>query len=196
MADSLVRYYGGIAVDVQEIVIPPEDIQKRVADLGRQISRDYLGRNPVLVGVLKGVLFFMADLIRHLSIPAEMDFISVQSYTPETRQQGFVRIAKDLDTPVTGRHVIFVEDLIDTGATMSYLLDNLRARRPASIETCVLFDKPHNRLTEIPIRYKGFDLPDKFVVGYGLDYREKYRNLPFIGLLKPGVISGVPEHRP
>jgi hypoxanthine phosphoribosyltransferase len=129
----------------------------------------------------------MADLIRAITVPIEVDFMAVASYSSSTREQGFVRLQKDLDEPIDGRHVLFVEDVIDTGLTLNYLLRNLNARGPASLKVCTLFEKPQRRLINIPVRYKGFDLPDKFVVGYGLDYRELYRNLPFVGMLKPEV---------
>lgn len=174
-----------LAADIQEILLPEEMIQKRVREIGRAISLDYAGKNPLLVGVLKGVLFFMADLLRQMIIPVEVDFIAISSYSAESRKQGMVRLVKDLDIPLAGRHVLFVEDVVDTGLTLNYILNNLRVRHPASLEVCVLFDKPHSRIIQIPIKYKGFDLPDRFVVGYGLDHREKYRNLPFVGLLKP-----------
>jgi hypoxanthine phosphoribosyltransferase len=176
--------YPEMAQDVKEVLISSAAIQQRVAELGRAITQDYAGKNPLLVGVLKGVLFFMADLLRAVTIPVAVDFIAISSYSQETRNQGIVHLAKDLETPLAGRHVLFVEDVIDTGLTLNYLLRNLQARQPASLEVCVLFDKPECRLINIPVKYKGFDLPDRFVVGYGLDYREKYRNLPFVGLLK------------
>lgn len=172
--------------DIKEIIISEEEIQQKVFELGLQISQDYRGKNPILVGVLKGVLFFMADLLRTITIPMEVDFLAVSSYDPLARQQGVVRLLKDLDMSIEGRDVLFVEDVIDTGLTLNYLLRNLKARQPASIEVCVLFNKSSNRLINIPLKYRGFDLPDKFVVGYGLDYREQYRNLPYIGLLKAG----------
>jgi hypoxanthine phosphoribosyltransferase len=181
--------YGEQAEGVREILISEEELQRRVHEIAGEISRDYAGRNPLLVGVLKGVLFFMADLLQAIAIPAEIDFIAVSSYSPESRQQGVVRLVKDLEIPIDGRHVLFVEDVIDTGLTLNYILRNLRLRRPASLEVCVLFNKPDHRLIDIPLKYKGFDLPDRFVVGYGLDYRERYRNLPFIGLLKPEVLK-------
>jgi hypoxanthine phosphoribosyltransferase len=174
--------------DLKEILITTEELQERVLELGRAISRDYAGLNPLLVGVLKGVLFFMADLLRAITVPVEMDFIAVSSYSPESRAQGLVRLVKDLEVSLAGRHVLFVEDVIDTGLTLNYILRNLRSRQPASLEVCVLFDKPERRLIDIPLKYKGFDLPDRFVVGYGLDYRERYRNLPFVGLLKAEVL--------
>lgn len=177
-------HYPELGTDIQEILLSSAQIQQRVQDLGRQISIDYDNRNPLLVGVLKGVLFFMADLLREITIPMEVDFMAISSYSTEARDQGFVRMVKDLDIAVTGRHVIFVEDVIDTGLTLNYLLRNLRAQQPASLEVCVLFNKPERRLIDVPVRYLGFDLPDKFVVGYGLDHHERYRNLPFVGLLK------------
>jgi hypoxanthine phosphoribosyltransferase len=181
--------YGEQAEGVREILISEEELQRRVRNIAGEISRDYAGLNPLLVGVLKGVLFFMADLLQAITIPAEIDFIAVSNYSPETRQQGVVRLVKDLEIPIEGRHVLFVEDVIDTGLTLNYILRNLRIRQPASLDVCVLFNKPVHRLIDIPLKYKGFDLPDRFVVGYGLDYRERYRNLPFIGLLKPEVFK-------
>ena len=188
--DKLSTGYGELSADIKEVLIPAQAIQARVQEIGQAISEDYAGRNPLLVGVLKGVVFFMADLLRAITIPVEMDLISVSSYAPETERQGFVRLVKDLEIPLAGRHVLFVEDVIDTGLTLNYLLRNLRTREPASLDVCVLFNKPAHRLIEIPLKYKGFDLPDRFVAGYGLDYREKYRNLPFVGLLKPQVFQG------
>lgn len=178
-----------MAKDVGEILLSAAQIEQRVWEIGRAVSQDYSGLNPVLVGVLKGVLFFMADLLRAITIPVEVDFMAVSSYSPQTRNQGLVRLEKDLEIPLDGRHVLFVEDVIDTGLTLNYLLRNLHARQPASVELCILFDKPGQRLIDIPIKYKGFDLPDRFVVGYGLDYRERYRNLPFLGLLKAQVLK-------
>lgn len=183
------EYYPELGDDIQEILLSSEQIQQRVQELGQKISIDYAGRNPLLVGVLKGVLFFMADLLREVSIPVEVDFMAITSYSAEARDQGFVRMVKDLEIPITGRHVIFVEDVIDTGLTLNFLLRNLRSQKPASLEVCVLFNKPERRLIDIPVRYLGFDLPDKFVVGYGLDHQERYRNLPFVGLLKPYVFQ-------
>ncbi len=178
-----------MADDVSEVLLSAAQIEQRVLELGQAISQDYAGLNPVLVGVLKGVLFFMADLLRAITIPVEVDFMAVSSYSPQSRDQGLVRLEKDLEIPLDGRHVLFIEDVIDTGLTLRYLLRNLRTRQPASMEVCVLFDKPHQRLINIPIKYKGFELPDRFVVGYGLDYRERYRNLPFLGLLKAQVLK-------
>ncbi len=173
--------YGELAAGVREVLISTDEIEARVAELGRAISTDYAGRTPLLVGVLKGVLLFMADLLRAISIPVEVDFIDIASYTPESRDRGFVQFVKDLDLSVSGRHLIFVEDVVDTGLTLNYLLRNMRARNPASLEVCALFLRERRRLIDLPIKYKGFDLPDKFVVGYGLDHRELYRNLPCVG---------------
>lgn len=174
--------------DIQQVFASQAALQKRVRELGQQISRDYQGKNPVLVGALKGVICFMADLMRVVTIPMEVDFIAISSYSAEARDQGLVRVVKDLDRPITGRHVIFVEDVIDTGLTLNYLMNNLKARQPASMEVCVLFNKQERRLIDVPLRYKGFNLPDYFVVGYGLDHHEKYRNLPYVGILKKNVL--------
>ncbi|MGC9467020.1 MAG: hypoxanthine phosphoribosyltransferase [Anaerolineae bacterium] len=181
--------YGELAEGIQEVLISAEEIRKRTLELASAISGDYVDRDPLLVGVLKGVVPFMADLLRAITIPVEMDFMAVASYTAEARNRGMVRLEKDLSLPITGRHVLFVEDIIDTGLTLNYLLRTLRAREPASLEVCVLFNKPQRRLIDIPLKYKGFDLPDRLVVGCGLDFRERYRNLPFIGLLKPEVFQ-------
>lgn len=189
MNEDKLAAYGELAEGVREILITEEEIQKRVSEIGKQISQDYAGRDPLLVGVLKGVLFFMADLLRAITIAVEVDFIAVSSYSPESRERGVVRLVKDLEIPIQGRHVLFIEDVIDTGLTLNYILHNLQARQPASLKVCALFDKREHRLIDIPLRYKGFDLPDRFVVGYGLDHREKYRNLPFIGLLEPEVFQ-------
>lgn len=179
-----------LARDIQQVFLSQAALQKRVSELGQQITADYQGKNPILVGALKGVMCFMADLTRSITIPMEVDFIAVSSYSSEARDQGLVRVVKDLDRPITGRHVIFVEDVIDTGLTLNYLMNNLRARQPASLEVCVLFNKQERRLIDVPLKYKGFNLPDYFVVGYGLDFAEKYRNLPYVGILKPEVLFG------
>lgn len=177
-----------LAADIQQVFVSSEDLQKRVRELGQQISTDYQGKNPVLVGALRGVIFFMADLLRAITIPVEVDFIAISSYSSDARDQGVVRVTKDMDLPVTGRNVIFVEDVVDTGLTLNYLVNSLRARQPASLEVCILFNKVTRRLIDLPVRYKGFDLPDYFVVGYGLDFHERYRNLPYVGILKPEVL--------
>ena len=189
MKDELPGDHPELTDGIRQVLYTQEQIRARIAELGRAISQDYAGRNPLMIGVLKGVVFFMADLLRELTIPAEVDFIAVSSYSPEARDQGLVRLVKDLEISIRDRHVLFIEDVIDTGLTLNYLLQNLRARQPASLEVCVLFDKSSSRLLEIPLKYKGFDLPPYFVVGYGLDFREKYRNLPFIGLLSPDVFQ-------
>ena len=180
--------FENLSADVQEIYLSSDEIRDCVAGLGIRISQDYAGKTPILVGALKGVLCFMADLIRAIQIPLEVDFIAVSSYSSEARDKGVVRVIKDLDLPINDRHVIFVEDVVDTGLTLNYLMRSLRTRNPASLEVCTLFNKSTRRLIEIPLRYKGFDIPDYFVVGYGLDYAEKYRNLPFVGILKPSVL--------
>jgi len=177
-----------LAADIQQVFVSSEDLQKRVRELGQQISIDYQGKNPVLVGALRGVIFFMADLLRAITIPVEVDFIAISSYSSDARDRGVVRVTKDMDLPVTGRNVIFVEDVVDTGLTLNYLVNSLRARQPASLEVCILFNKVTRRLIDLPVRYKGFDLPDYFVVGYGLDSHERYRNLPYVGILKPEVL--------
>jgi hypoxanthine phosphoribosyltransferase len=180
--------YGELGEDVREVLITAETLHNKVQEMGAAISNDYAGKNPLLVGVLKGVIVFMADLMRAITIPVEVDFLGVSSYSSEARNRGLVRLEKDLDTTISGRHVLFVEDVVDTGLTLNYLLRTLQARQPASLEVCTLFNKVQTRLMDIPLKYKGFDLPNRFVVGYGLDYRERYRNLPFVGLLKPQAL--------
>lgn len=177
-----------LANGIGEILVSADQIQQRVTKLGQAISRDYASKSPLLVGVLKGVLVFMADLLRSITIPVEVDFIAVSTYSLEARDQGYVRLIKDLETPLNGRHVLFIEDVVDTGLTLNYLLNNLRTRSPASLEVCALFNKSRHRLIDLPIKYTGFDLPDRFVIGYGLDYREQFRNLPFVALLSPEVM--------
>lgn len=179
--------YGELTADIDRILLSAGEIEQRVKQLGARISQDYAGRNPLLVGVLKGVVPFIADLLRVITIPVEIDFMAVSSYTPEARDRGVVRLIKDLEIPLADRHVLFVEDVIDTGMTLNYLLRTLRAREPASLEVCVLFNKTKRRLIDLPLKYIGFGLPDKLVVGWGLDYRERYRNLPYVGLLKAEV---------
>lgn len=173
--------------DIAEVFISEEQIQQRVRELGAMISRDYAGQPPVLVGVLRGVVIFMADLLRAINIPVAVDFMAISRYGPTPETGGVVRLIKDLEESIEGRHVLFVEDIVDTGLTLNYLLRNLRGRGPASLEVCVLFDRPHHRLIDIDIAYKGFEIGDEFIVGYGLDYKEKYRNLPYVGILKPEI---------
>ena len=178
--------------DVEEILLDTETVARRVAELGAELSADYAGRDPVLVSVLKGALVFLAYLMRTMDLPASIDLMEVSSYGAATESSGQVRILKDLSKPIEGRDVIVVEDIIDTGLTLNYLLGYLADRQPASIRICCLLDKPARRLAEIPIDYVGFTIPDRFVVGYGLDYDERYRNLPYIGVLKPSVYGGTP----
>jgi len=175
--------------DIARVLISAGELQVRIAELGAQVSADYAGQDPLLVGVLRGVFVFMADLVRAISIPISVDFIGITRYGPSTRTQGVVRFTKDLEISIEGRHVLFIEDVIDTGLSLRYILRNLKAREPASLRVCVLFDKPRTRLFEPEIAYTGFVLPDEYVVGYGLDYDERYRNLPFVGLLKKEIIT-------
>ena len=169
---------------VGETLVTEEALQARVRELAAQVSADYQGREMLVIGVLKGAVFFIADLLRHLTVPCELDFMAVSSYGSSTHSSGVVRILKDLDIPIAGRHVLVVEDVIDSGLTLSYLLKNLASRQPASLEICTLLTKPGHKRLNIPIRYIGFDLPDAFVIGYGLDYSERWRNLPYIAVLE------------
>jgi hypoxanthine phosphoribosyltransferase len=178
--------------DVEEILLDATTITDRVAELGAQISADFADRDPVLVSVLKGSIIFLADLMRAMELPTSIDLMEVSSYGAGTESSGQVRIIKDLSNPIQGRHVIVVEDIIDTGLTLNYLLRYLADKRPASISIVCLLDKPARRLAEIPIDYVGFTIPDRFVIGYGLDYDERYRNLPYVGVLKPSVYGGAP----
>ncbi len=173
---------------ISRVLLSEAEIQQRVAELGDQISVDYADRNPLMVGVLRGVVFFMSDLLRSISVPVRMDFMAISHYDPASPNAGSVRLVKDLEQNVSGQHLIFVEDVIDTGLTLSYLLRTLRARGPASLEVCALFNKPEHRIANIPVKYRGFDLPDRFVVGYGLDYHEAYRHLRFVGELRPEIL--------
>ena len=173
--------------DFMDVLIPHAQIQARVAELGAQISADYSGKDLTVIGILKGSVLFMADLIRAISMPLTIDFMAVTSYGSSTTSSGNVRILKDLDSSITGRHLLIVEDIIDSGLTMQYLLNNLASRGAASLRVCTLLDKPERRKADVAADYKGFEVPDEFVVGYGLDYAEKYRNLPYIGVLKPSV---------
>jgi len=173
--------------DIRSVLISREEIEKTVARIGAEISRDYAGKEPMMISVLKGAFIFMADLVRHVTVPCSVDFMSVSSYGKGTRTSGEVQIIKDLDTNIEGKHVIVVEDILDSGVTLSYLLELLHARRPASIALCALFDKPQRHKVELELAYKGIEVPDEFIVGYGLDYAEKYRNLPDVCVLKPEV---------
>ena len=183
-----------IDADVEEVLLSGEQVQARVAELGAQLATDYAGRDPVLVSVLKGSIIFLADLVRAMPIPLSIDLMEVSSYGASTESSGQVRILKDLSTSINDREVIVVEDIIDTGLTLNYLLRYLHDKGPASIRICCLLDKPARRLAEIEIDYRGFTIPDRFVIGYGLDYGERYRNLPYIGVLRPSVYgAATPE---
>ena len=168
---------------IGEILVKPDDLKQKVRDLGRQISADYADKDLVMICVLKGAVFFLADLMRHVEIPCEVDFMAVSSYGSATDSSGVVRILKDLDRPIAGRDVLIVEDIVDSGLTLQYLLRNLGAREPASLEVCALLTKPERRKVELPTRYVGFEIPDKFAIGYGLDHAERYRNLPYVAAL-------------
>ena len=169
---------------VGEILIDEASLRQRIEELGEEISGDYEGRDVLLVGVLKGAVFFMADLMRQLSLPCEIDFMAISSYGEGTDSSGVVRILKDLDSNITGRHVLVLEDIIDTGLTLSYLMRNLGAREPASLEVCALLVKHGRREADVPVKYVGFEIPNQFVVGYGLDFAERYRNLPHVAVLQ------------
>ncbi len=171
--------------DIKEVLFSPEAIQKRVAELGERISADYKGRNLLVVGVLKGSVIFLADLLRALKTPVNLDFVGVSSYAG-TRSTGVVQFTLDLRSSPEGRDVLLVEDIVDTGLTLSYLRENLLTRKPRSLEICAFLDKPECRKAQVPVKYVGFGIPNKFVIGYGLDYNELYRNLPYVGVLRQG----------
>ena len=173
---------------VGEILIGEEELQARIGELGVEISNDYAGRDLLLIGVLKGAVFFLADLMRELTVPCEIDFMAISSYGAGTDSSGVVRILKDLDINISGREVLVVEDIIDSGLTLSYLMRSLKARKPSSVEICALLTKPERREVEVPVRYTGFEIPNKFVIGYGLDFDERYRNLPYVAVLHPDLI--------
>ncbi len=173
--------------DVKEVLLSEEEIADKVIELAKQISEDFAGKPLMVIGVLKGANVFVADLIRKISIPLELDFMAISSYGTSTQSSGIVKILKDLDKDIKGMYILVVEDIIDTGLTLSYLTENLRSRGAEAIEICALLDKPERRKAHIDVRYKGFDIPDEFVVGYGIDYAEKYRQLPFVGVLKEEV---------
>jgi hypoxanthine phosphoribosyltransferase len=173
---------------VGEIMIEQDRLQARIRELGEEVSRDYAGRDLLLVGVLKGAVFFMADLMRELTVPCEIDFMAISSYGAQTDSSGVVRILKDLDTNIAGRDVLVVEDIIDSGLTLSYLMRSLKARKPGSLEVCALMTKPERREIDVPVRYVGFEIPNRFVIGYGLDFAERYRNLPYVAVLHPDLI--------
>jgi hypoxanthine phosphoribosyltransferase len=175
---------------IGEVLVSGEELDARVAELGAELSRDYAGSDLLLIGVLKGAVFFMADLIRQLTIPCEIDFMAVSSYGNSTDSSGVVRILKDLDASIEGRNVVVIEDIVDSGLTLSYLLRNLEARNPASVEVCALLTKPERRVADIDCRYVGFEIPNRFAIGYGLDYAERYRSLPYVAALDETKIAG------
>ena len=169
---------------VGEILIDADSLRARIAELGEEISVHYAGREVLLIGVLKGAVFFLSDLMRHIDVPCEVDFMAVASYGSSTDSSGVVRILKDLDAPLEGRDVLIVEDIVDSGLTLQYLMRTLEARKPASLEVCALLTKPERREVDLPTRYVGFEIPDKFAIGYGLDHAERYRNLPYVAALR------------
>nr|WP_317323873.1 hypoxanthine phosphoribosyltransferase [uncultured Flavonifractor sp.] len=176
--------------DVERVLFSEEQLKARVAEIAAQIDNDYAGKAPLLVSVLRGSFIFMADLVRNIHLPCTVDFMAVSSYGAGTSSSGQVKIIKDLSEHIEGKDVIVVEDILDSGNTLSYLLQLLQARKPASVRLCTLLDKPSRRVKDVAVDYSGFSIPDYFVVGYGLDYAEKYRNLPYIGVLKPSVYGG------
>jgi hypoxanthine phosphoribosyltransferase len=177
--------------DIDEIMISEEQVRAKVQELGEQITRDYRGKNLLLLGTLKGAVPFIADLARAIELPLEVDYMAVASYGNTTQSSGVVRIIKDLEGPIDQKHVLIIEDIIDSGLTLHYLVDLLRQRNPLSLRICTLLNKERTRLKQASVSYVGFSIPDKFVVGYGLDYAQRYRNLPYIGILKPSVYEGV-----
>jgi hypoxanthine phosphoribosyltransferase len=179
-----------LGADLEAVLISPERLQDRIRELAAQVDADYAGRELLLVGVLKGAVMVMADLARAMHLPVQMDWMAVSSYGSGTKSSGVVRILKDLDADITGRHVLVVEDIIDSGLTLSWLVGNLRSREPASLQVLAMLRKPSAASTEVEVAYAGFDIDDAFVIGYGLDYAERYRNLPFIGTLAPHVYKG------
>lgn len=179
--------------DIEEVLVSEAQLRERTVELAREIAADYAGRVPLLIGILKGAVMFMVDLARELDMPVEIDFMAISSYGNSTESSGVVRILKDLDEPIEGRDVLVVEDIIDSGLTLQYLLEILQRRNPASIRVCALLDKEKPRPKVLDPHYSGFRIPNRFVVGYGLDYAQRYRNLPYIGVLKPEVYGGAGE---
>jgi hypoxanthine phosphoribosyltransferase len=169
---------------IGEILVPAEDLERRVCELAKEVTRDYADRDLVLIGVLKGAVFFLSDLMRNLDIPCEVDFMAVASYGSATKSSGVVRILKDLDAVIEGRDVLIVEDIVDSGLTLQYLLRNLAGRNPRSLEVCALLIKPERQKVDLRARYVGFEIPNRFAIGYGLDFDERYRNLPYVAALK------------
>jgi hypoxanthine phosphoribosyltransferase len=170
---------------IGEVLVPEDELKRRIAELGAEISRDYAGKDLLLLGILKGAVLFLSDLLRHVEIPAEIDFMAVSSYGSATKSSGVVQILKDLEEAVEGRDILIVEDIVDTGLTLRYLLTHLEGRGPRSVEVCTLLSKPDARVVEVDVRYVGFEIPNAFVVGYGLDYRQRYRGLPYVATLNP-----------
>jgi hypoxanthine phosphoribosyltransferase len=175
---------------IGEVLVSEQDLRRRVSELAAEVSRDYEGRDPLLVAILKGAVPFLADLMREMTISCELDFMAVSSYGSSTDSSGVVRILKDLDEPIDGRDVLIVEDIIDSGLTLQYLLRNLQARGPASLEVCALLTKPERRRVDLPVRYVGFEIPNKFAIGYGLDYGQRYRNLSYVAALRENPQGG------
>ena len=175
--------------DIEEVLLSSEEIHKKIEELGKCISADYKDKNLLMVSILKGSVVFMADLMRQITVPARIDFMSVSSYGTGVKTSGVVKITKDLDVPLEGYDLLIVEDILDSGLTLHYIIEILKSRKPRSVSICTLLDKPERRKVEVRTDYLGFNIPDKFVVGYGLDYAEKYRNLPYIGVLKPSVYA-------
>ena len=190
-AQGAVREAGAriLEAGVEEVLIDEATLQARIDELGAAVTRDYAGRDLFLVGVLKGAIFFMADLMRRIDLPCEVDFMAISSYGAGVDSSGVVRILKDLDVSIEGRDVLVVEDIVDSGLTLSYLIRNLEARHPASLDVCALLTKPERRENEVDCRYVGFEIPNRFVIGYGLDFAERYRNLPYIGVLRSELIA-------
>ena len=175
--------------DAERVLLTEEQIRQRVRELGEEITRDYEGKSILAVGVLKGAVVFFADLVREINVPVSFDFMVVSSYGSSTKSSGVVQIVKDLSQDIAGKHILIIEDILDSGMTLNYLMSILRGRNPASIEICALLDKPERRKADLQAKYKGFTIPDAFVIGYGLDYDEVYRNMPYIGILKPEVYT-------
>jgi hypoxanthine phosphoribosyltransferase len=190
---TLLAHVPELEQDIEKVLISEDEIQSTVRRLGDEITRDYAGRDLLLVGVLKGAFVMMGDLSRHIRLPLEFDFMAVSSYGAATKTSGVVRILKDLDHEIEGRNVLLVEDIVDSGLTLAYLLKNLRTRRPASLEVCALLHKTAMQKVDVDLKYVGFEIPPEFVVGYGLDYAERFRNLPYVATLKPAAYQGSPE---
>ncbi len=186
---SAIQAVHPLAKNIDKVLVSTDDIYERIESLGKQISQDYAGQSLVIIGVLKGAMPFMAALIKHITVPIVIDFVAVSSYEGGTSSTGVVRFQKDVEEPLKGRHVLVVEDIVDTGLTLHYLLNTLKLREPASLEVCCLVSKPARRKIEIDVKYLGFTIPDRFIVGFGMDYEEHYRNLDYVGILSPAAIA-------